>query len=151
MKSPANPYVGPSPLTSRHKLYGRDLEVARLMNLLIAERIVLLYSPSGAGKSSLLKAQGGLLSKMKARGFDVPERSGEFTLIRVGAGETGESNRYGASAMASLNLEGRGPTTSLIEYLDYEPTGELLVFDQFEEVVTVDPHNHRARRLFFEE
>jgi hypothetical protein len=56
MKSPANPYVGPRPLTAGEKLYGRDRELADLMDLLIAKRIVLLYSPSGAGKSSLLQA-----------------------------------------------------------------------------------------------
>ena len=52
--SKSNPYVGPRAFQDGETLYGRDREVAKLLNLLIAERIVLLYSPSGAGKTSLL-------------------------------------------------------------------------------------------------
>jgi len=69
MRAPTNPYVGPSPLTNRERIYGRDREIADLMNLLISERIVLLYSPSGAGKTSLLQA--GLMRAMTDRGVTV--------------------------------------------------------------------------------
>ena len=55
-----NPYVGPRPFTARDPLSGRTREVRELKSLLIAERIVLLHAPSGAGKTSLLEAQGGL-------------------------------------------------------------------------------------------
>ena len=51
-----NPYVGPRAFQTGEKLYGRDREVRELLDLLIAERIVLLFSPSGAGKSSLIQA-----------------------------------------------------------------------------------------------
>ena len=51
-----NPYVGPRAFTYNERLWGRDREIAELVDLLIAERIVLLFSPSGAGKSSLLEA-----------------------------------------------------------------------------------------------
>ena len=51
-----NPYVGPRAFEAGETLYGRDREIHELLNLLIAERIVLLYSPSGAGKTSLLRA-----------------------------------------------------------------------------------------------
>jgi hypothetical protein len=47
-----NPYVGPRAFRTGEALYGRGRELNELMNLLIAERIVLLHSPSGAGKSS---------------------------------------------------------------------------------------------------
>ena len=53
MSTPAparpNPYVGPRAFKTGEALFGRDREVVRLLELLIAERIVLLYSPSGAG------------------------------------------------------------------------------------------------------
>jgi ABC-type arginine transport system ATPase subunit len=52
----ANPYVGPRAFQEGETLYGRDNEFADLLDLLIAERIVMLYSPSGAGKSSLIQA-----------------------------------------------------------------------------------------------
>ena len=52
-----NPYVGPQSFRRGDALYGRDREVADLLDLLIAERVVLLHSPSGAGKTSLIQAR----------------------------------------------------------------------------------------------
>jgi hypothetical protein len=51
------------------KLYGRQRETAELLDLLIAERIVLLYSPSGAGKTSLVQAA--LIPELEAEVFRV--------------------------------------------------------------------------------
>ena len=51
-----NPYPGARPFSSDETIYGRGREVTELRDLLIARRIVLLYSPSGAGKSSLIEA-----------------------------------------------------------------------------------------------
>ena len=42
-----NPFVGPHALKTGEPIHGRDLERRDLRDLLIAERIVLLYSPSG--------------------------------------------------------------------------------------------------------
>jgi WD40 repeat protein len=54
-----NPYVGPRSIADAEhpdeKIWGRERETAELANLLIADRIVLVYSPSGAGKTSLLQ------------------------------------------------------------------------------------------------
>lgn len=148
MKSPVNPYVGPRAFLESELLYGRDREVADLRDMLLAERIVLLYSPSGAGKSSLLQAR--LIPVMRERGFTVRK------VIRVNAapppGSTG--NRYVISMMTSLQLEGRPADfekLTLNQYLDTEPNGELLVFDQFEEVLTTDAVNTQAKRDFFEQ
>ena len=63
-----NPYVGPRPLELGERLWGRDEEIAALYFLLSAERIVLLHSPSGAGKSSLVQA--GLIPRLRGS-FDV--------------------------------------------------------------------------------
>ena len=54
----SNPYVGPVPSQrkQRNLFFGRTQEIRQLMYLLIAERIVLLHSPSGAGKTSLIQA-----------------------------------------------------------------------------------------------
>src|SRR5512135_2656958 len=51
-----NPYVGPRPFRRGEKLPAREREQRELTDLLIAERIVLLHSPSGAGKTSLIHA-----------------------------------------------------------------------------------------------
>ncbi len=64
-----NPYVGPRSFQTGEKLFGRDGEIADLLDLLIARRIVLLYSPSGAGKTSLIQA--GLMPPLPGEGFYV--------------------------------------------------------------------------------
>jgi hypothetical protein len=65
----ANPYVGPRAFQYGETLYGRPREVVELLDLLIAERIVLLYSPSGAGKTSLIQAA--LIPELEKEGFRV--------------------------------------------------------------------------------
>jgi MoxR-like ATPase len=66
-----NPYVGPHAFEPKDqkKFAGRDRDITALYRLLIAERIVLLFSPSGAGKSSLVNA--GLLPRMIEKGFKI--------------------------------------------------------------------------------
>jgi len=61
-----NPYVGPRPIETGERLFGRARELTELQYLLSAERIVLLHSPSGAGKSSLIQA--GLIPQLRERG-----------------------------------------------------------------------------------
>jgi hypothetical protein len=45
-----NPYVGPRSFLTGETLYGRDREIRSLLDLLIAERVILLFSV-GAGKA----------------------------------------------------------------------------------------------------
>ena len=148
MKSPANPYIGPRAFLENERLYGRDRELADLLDLLIAERIVLLYSASGAGKSSLLQA--GLIPAMKKRGYAVRN------VIRVNGmppeGSTG--NRFVISTIASLQTSQQAAgavAQTLSQFLDPNPNGELLIFDQFEEILNTDPVNLDAKRVFFEQ
>ncbi len=65
------PFVGPRSFRFGEPLFGRDRELPKLLDLLIAERIVLLFSPSGAGKTSLIQA--GLTTALREEGFlDLP-------------------------------------------------------------------------------
>src|SRR4029079_6821035 len=64
-----NPYIGPRSFQTGEVLYGRDRETQDLLGLLIAERIVLLHSPSGAGKTSLVQAA--LIPRLIEREFTV--------------------------------------------------------------------------------
>src|SRR4051812_14482389 len=66
----SNPFVGPKPLSKDDPIFGREQELRELRYLLTSERIVMLHSPSGAGKSSLVNARGGLCDQLRAR-FDV--------------------------------------------------------------------------------
>ncbi len=158
-----NPYVGPRPIRLGEHIYGRDRELAEMQDILTAERIMLLYSPSGAGKSSLLEA--GLRPALAARDFRV------LPTIRVGIdqgvadNEVG-ANRYKVSAILSLEegrTEGALPVGRLTgitfdQYLrerEQEPSSEgretCLFFDQFEELFTLDPTDLDAKRAFLEE
>src|SRR3989442_14983682 len=64
-----NPYVGPRPLEIGQTIYGRDRELLELTDLLVYKRFVLLHSPSGAGKTSLIQA--GLVPALQQQGFRV--------------------------------------------------------------------------------
>jgi WD40 repeat protein len=148
-----NPYVGARAIQKGEALYGRDREVEELLDLLMAERIVLLYSPSGAGKTSLLQA--GLLPRLE------DERFQPLPILRVSrrpahaVQQVGRvANRYILSLLLymeddlppgtdKLPLEKLAGMT-LAEYLKHrcEPTDDdachqILIFDQFEEILTV--------------
>ena len=140
-----NPYVGPKPFAAGQTLFGRDREVAALSYMLTSERIVLLYSPSGAGKSSLIQA--GLLPRL-ARRFDV------WGPARVNlTPPDGVRNRYVWSTIATLEDSDSASEMTLAEYAAQRTSERhpLVIFDQFEEVLRVDPVDIAAKRVFFEE
>jgi WD40 repeat protein len=160
----ANPYIGPRSFEEKETLYGRDRELSRLTDRLIAERIVLLHSPSGAGKTSLMQA--GLIPVMRVEGFHVHPviRLNRQNGVGPGAGLPPEANRYLLSVLLSLDEQyppeqryalPRLGQMSLDEYLrcraeeDRREAPELLVFDQFEEVITVDPAGREEKFVFF--
>lgn len=157
-----NPYVGPRAFRSGETLYGRTHEIRRLSDLLVAERIVLLNSPSGAGKTSLIRA--GLLPRMVERGFQIQP------VMRVNSeppvGSPPDANRYVLSMLLSLEeaipADRQLPietlaTMSLDAYLsdrlqgddEVEPASQLLIFDQFEEILTIYPNDLEGKQVFF--
>jgi hypothetical protein len=158
-----NPFVGPRSLGPGDPIYGRTREIGDLANLLVAERIVLLYSPSGAGKTSLLEA--GLRLELVRRDFHA------YPTIRVGfeppdMANRAPRNRYVLSVLTTLE-EARPPeariaaseleTITLDEYFARlvadAPDGvdPCFVFDQFEELFTLDPTDHAAKADFLTE
>jgi DNA-binding beta-propeller fold protein YncE len=160
--SPRNPYVGPRPIHRGEAFYGRDPELHRLTNLLTAERIVLLHAPSGAGKSSLLNA--GLIPRLEneknmqvlpvLRVNRLPE---DAAILPQGV------NRYLLSILLSLDetfgeaalSEAELAEANLSGYLeqrwpaDPDKRGRLLLFDQFEEVFSLDPYDREAKLELF--
>ena len=65
------PYVGPRSFQRKDNaiFYGRDKEARDLLSLIIANNVVLVYSPSGAGKTSLINAK--LIPLLEKEGFEV--------------------------------------------------------------------------------
>lgn len=163
INSRSNPYVGPRPFRPGERIYGRDREIDGLLNVLIAERVVLLYSPSGAGKSSLVQA--GLLPYL--------ENDGGFGLLPIARVNLEPDptlallpgfNRYVYSVLCAWEeakpeperlpppvLAGLTLSDYLTTHIHLEQPAIVLLFDQFEEILTVDPMNKDAKTEFFEQ
>ncbi|MFN2285994.1 MAG: hypothetical protein ACK2UQ_16390, partial [Anaerolineae bacterium] len=150
-----NPYVGPRPYErgDQNKFYGRNREARDLLALLMAERTVLFYAKSGAGKTSLLNAQ--VIPALEEEGFrvlPVARVSGDAPSSVVQ--DTG-GNVFVCSVLMSLAGENVMPErlqghtlTSFLQAMCQHPDADserdepfLLIFDQFEELFTT----HRDR------
>jgi len=164
------PFVGPRSFEYGEPLFGRQREIPKLLDLIIAERIVLMFSPSGAGKTSLIQA--GLIPALREEGFaDLP-------IIRVKQPTPSEAAPRGASpinpfvrsTLESLERSRPGVDQAPPEHLSaqaelssairrwadvFRPaTGGhqpnlVLIFDQFEEILTTDPADIAAKQAFF--
>ena len=98
-----NPYIGPRAFGRDDKrfFHGRDGDIERLLNLLIAERIVLLHALSGAGKTSLINAA--LVPELEEEGFEVlPVMRVNRLLPEEIIKDIPNTNRYIFSALLSL-------------------------------------------------
>jgi WD40 repeat protein len=157
-----NPFVGPAPVSKERRLFGRERETAELGSLLVAKRIVLLFAPSGAGKTSLIQAA--MLSEMR-------DRHAIMVLPPVRLAHRGDAglpphNRYVLSMLRSLEEHFGGEQLSDAELVAYDLARYfaerlglaserrdrrlLLVVDQFEELFTLDPHDWDAKQAFME-
>ena len=143
----SNPFVGPRPLEradverTEGKVPGRDKDVRDLHWRFTAERILWLHGPSGAGKTSLLQA--GLIPKLEEK-----NRFHILPTIRLNTCPTGAGNRYTSSLLASLKATG-----SIKDAI--APQGDtrcrVLIFDQFEEVLTLVPNDGPDKEEFFKQ
>jgi hypothetical protein len=144
----ANPYVGPRPFEPEDspRFFGRAREIRDVVALVVAQRVVLLYSASGAGKSSLLGA-GAVPELTGSRGFDVLPRA----RLRAGAPPP-DGNVFVSALASSLGAE----ETSLADALAARPRPpgtrfRALVIDQFEELFTAHPERWADQPGLFEE
>jgi WD40 repeat protein len=157
-----NPFVGPHPYGRDDRMYGRDGETEDLLDLIVAERVVLLYSPSGAGKTSLVQAR--LVPRLEADGFHVYPIVSTKLQVSAPLTEGPTPNRYVLSAL--LSLEERLPASkqrpldelaelTIARYLaeashpEGTPENAVLIFDPLEEVLTTSPADRDAKTEFF--
>ncbi|MCI5147704.1 MAG: hypothetical protein D3923_19740, partial [Candidatus Electrothrix sp. AR3] len=169
MKLSDNPFIGPRPFEQGERLFGRDTDLFNLLDLLIAERLVMFYAPSGAGKSSLIEAA--LIPRLKKKRFTVL-RVNRFTQVDSSSGSESKQteNPYIVDLISSLGKQRKEiwqseeDSTSvagntLMDYwagLDAEQEKRktskyILIFDQFEEIITRDPLNIDAKHVFFQQ
>jgi hypothetical protein len=150
-----NPYVGPRAFRADEALYGRERECRELTDLLIAERIVLVHSPSGAGKTSLIQSR--VIPRLTREGFTVSP------VLRVNTLSTKPvANRWVYSVVLGLvgedgldewpGLE-NATIPDVLNRLDSQAPGteRVLVFDQFEEILRIEPTDWHGQTEFFEQ
>jgi hypothetical protein len=150
-----NPYVGPRAFREGEELPARDRETRELANLLKAERIVLLHAPSGAGKTSLIQAA---LDQRLRKGHFRPSPALRVNLPPPSTMEV--LNRYTFSVGVGL-LDGEvkpeelaNLTLKQIVEIAKSALGRaffVLVIDQFEEILLIDPADRRQQNGFFEQ
>jgi len=146
-----SPYVGPRPFErgDRHRFYGREREARELRALIVAEREVLFYAQSGAGKTSLLNAM--VIPALEEKGFHVLPMTRVGSDLPPGTDSASVNNVFVFSTLMGLAGEDTSPQTlldhtlhSFLEtfYPAPEPGNEfegqplVLIFDQFEELST---------------
>jgi hypothetical protein len=145
-KLPTTPFRGLAPLRYLDQpiFFGRDRETQLLHRLVVIYRGVLLYGDSGIGKSSLLNA--GLIPAIEGEGIRaervrVQPRAGEELVVeRISLDEAG-TPPYLPSALVGGDSPSAVFSVSAFRRRLTEIAGaaatSLLVFDQFEELVTL--------------
>lgn len=151
------PGVKPFTLTEKNQFFGRDWDINQLFKMVNVKQLVVLYSKSGLGKSSLINA--GLLPKI--------EEDGGYQPINIRFGsyrkqEAGDESQEYLSPLKGLQQKVipdddeptllnklAEPQDSLWYYLKSaqlksENKDTLLIFDQFEELFTYPKSQIRA-------
>jgi WD40 repeat protein len=160
-----NPFVGLKSMTEAdaERFFGRNEEIAGLVDKLKPHRLIAVVADSGAGKSSLVQAglipafRGGKLADMVGREPDdrlwhvVVMRPGRDPIEGLKRGVTEAAERLGHSADQCTGLRKRVDVTDPSETayaircdLPVGTTETLLVVDQFEELLTETAEAARA-------
>ena len=144
---PDAPYRGISSyrLLDSGLLFARDDQIERLVQLILVYRAALVFGESGVGKTSMLNA--GFVPEALRLGY-LPERvrlrfDGAAPLVIEHIGL--ETSSSGATLPSNFGIERTGARSSALGVEDFRARlwdlgpedGALLVFDQFEELVTL--------------
>ena len=154
------PFVGPRPFERADEeiFNGRETEADEVYSLIVANPAVLLYSPSGAGKTSLLNAK--IIPSLEKDGFDILPSARVQGLVsdEVEGGKT--PNIYTANALLSWDNDPKRKDSlirqTIVQYLAGRETPSpkwpdrqcVAVFDQFEELFTFFPNRWQDREQF---
>jgi WD40 repeat protein len=160
--TPLEPYVGPRSFRKEQRafFFGRDEEADELVSIITAHAAVLLYSQSGAGKTSLLNAK--LIPKLEEEEYFhvLPPMRVQGQLpaaLKIGK----NTNIFVLNALMSCGqLDVTKPNMGMTfhEFVaqcgqhtnEYgEPAPLVMVFDQFEELFTSYPGRWADREDFF--
>jgi hypothetical protein len=135
--------------------HGREEDIQRLSSLILRERLVVLFSKSGIGKTSLLQA--GVAPELERQEF-IP------VFLRTDKPEMPVLDSVSAMLTKNNQVSGRDDTGETpgghqtlweqMKRLEFDlnglPAVPVLVFDQFEEVFTLT-HSEQSRHDFLSE
>lgn len=156
-----NPYVGPRPFEIGDKdlFFGREQESQGLLSLVLSQRVVLFFSPSGAGKSSLINTC--LVPELISEGFVV------YPVGRIkGSEQANQRNIANIFTYNLLNSISRNQSLEIPGYLSLAgfleddilekgdedaETKRVLIIDQFEELFTSHLDRWQERKAFFDQ
>jgi conflict system STAND superfamily ATPase len=157
-----SPYVGPRPFTreDRESFFGRDVEVDRLVSEVISSPTLVIYSVSGAGKTSLLAA--GLRPALRDQGFvtlptvrfaaraELPDVRNVFTHMTLRSLTQSDSQEPDPRWLADPDATLAGALKSIPPGRDADgfPQPRALVFDQFEELFSLHDERWPDRKAF---
>jgi hypothetical protein len=152
-----NPFVGPVPFQPGQRLPNRQVEAQDVADILVSDRVLLLHAASGAGKTSLIQAE--VLHRLDGFAVAGPVRVDKPEPTDADGQPVKPHNRYVFSIALYLLGDGQSPESLydlrlaevLRAALNPEDGIPLLIIDQFEEVLTLNPTDLADKNAFFEE
>lgn len=194
-----NPYVGPRAFRKDELFFGREVESAGLLDKLLPGGVMLLHSPSGAGKTSLIQAS--VVPEFLREGFQIcstlppattkpaaaskpAQREPRFAALRVNLPPPEDleiGNRYVFSIANGLvgnlvdrrdaakmsiedaldtfarlgpppeNISAAGVDAAMVDEPPHDrgTVQQLVVIDQLEETLTLNPSDLAGQTEFF--
>ncbi|MGZ3489668.1 MAG: nSTAND1 domain-containing NTPase, partial [Isosphaeraceae bacterium] len=158
-----SPYVGPRPFLASdcQRFFGRDREAIDLKHRVMAHPITLLYSMSGAGKTSLINARlipdpqsegCHVLPSARVRGSTGWLLPGEIPNIYVFHALMSWQDRCDIQTPGRLKSQTiTDELTSRAKLAEEDDSALIAVFDQFEELFTAYSSRWKDRGEFFEQ
>ena len=159
-----SPYIGPRPfgrtVEDKNRFFGRNQEAKQVISLILSHPITLLYSQSGAGKTSLLNAQ--VLPTLEEYDFQVLPSVRVRSVLSANQIPTDVINNYIFNVLQALqpNAELHGlATKSLASFFREYPRGSatdsgtvpprVIVFNQLEELFSLFPEKFQDEQEDF--
>ncbi|MBQ8938705.1 MAG: hypothetical protein IJ047_00580 [Paludibacteraceae bacterium] len=161
-----NPWLGLKSYSEGEVLYGRDDDIRELTQCVLGDKDTLLYGKSGIGKSSILNA--GVVPAAERQGYlPVPIRldhkNSKDYLAQIKEEIVFQLTKRlhdpnAASGIVEVVKRKNADHESIYEYfhrhifqnLAGERIKLLLIFDQFEEIFTLQENEHEKKRFFSE-
>jgi hypothetical protein len=158
-ESVPTPYRGPRPFrpVDAPVFFGREREIRSLESMTYANRILVVYGPSGAGKTSLLNA--GYIPGLDPADFEVLQPNARFQLGPQRP-EDWIGNVFAHAVLSYLSGTASPSAASLAEYLQQrpsivdehgQPAARVIVVDEFQEMFRLYKDRWRDRQAFFDQ